>query len=79
MYGEKALLLIDSAGDPVILDWREGDEFQLSLHGAPQPCHTLGVGYLGEWVIFSRSGGQVDSFTLPGWAYGVVYTRDQQQ
>ena len=75
--GNEALLLIDS-GDRVILDWREGDEFQQSLHGGPQPCANLGRGHIGEWVYFSRStSGQVESFTIPGLAYGVVYKRMQ--
>ena len=71
------LILIDSE-DRVILDWREGDEFQQSLHGESHPCGDLGRGNIGEWVYFSRSTqGNVDSFTIPGLAYGVVYKKIQ--
>ena len=77
MYGHKALLLTDAVDQPVILDWWGEDEFQLSLHGGPQPCHNLGRGLIGEWVYFTRSGihGDVTSFSIPGLAYSVVYTR----
>ena len=79
VYDRKALLLLDSSGERSILDWRGEDEFQISLHGGPQPCHTLNEGFVGEWVEFTRSeGGQVESFTIPGDEYGVVYTREQK-
>ena len=79
MYDRKALLLIDSSGYQVMLDWREGDEFQISLHGGAQPCEDLSEGYIGAWVNFSRSAeGQVESFTIPGLGYGIVYSREQE-
>ena len=78
MYNYKALIFTDSE-DKVILDWHGEDTFQQSLHGGSQPCYYLGRGHIGEWVYFNRSNtsGLVDSFTIPGMAYGVVYQRMQ--
>ena len=74
VYSHKALTIIDAQGQ-AILDWRGGDEFQLSLHGGPQPCYNLGRGFTGEWVYFGRTGSDVENFTIPGLAYGVQYAR----
>ena len=74
MFNYTALILTDTTDDS-ILDWREADEFQLSLHGGPVACYYLGRGHIGEWVYFSRNGSTVTSFTTPGLAYGVVYVR----
>lgn len=61
----------------VILEWTEGDSFQLTTQGIPVPCFVNGGGEIGERVYFERSGGgKVTGLTVPGLTYGTFFKKE---
>lgn len=59
-----------------IVEWVEGDKFQLSAQGMTLPCAYLGDGLMGEIVHFQKGpNGVVDSATIPGLTYGTVFVK----
>ena len=72
------VLLVTENGGTALLEWRDKDAFQISLgaRGVPAPCFLSSLGSIGAWVYFHRTLlGKVDSFTVPGIAYGVDYKK----
>ena len=78
LFGHPTLLTTEG-GDTALLQWVEGDSFQISVQGLPVPCFVLSSGHIGGRVYFQRdssSQGKVVSLTVPGIAYGHVYNKD---
>ena len=72
--GHKALI---SQLGPVslVLQWLEGDSFQLTTQGLPVFCGLLGGGIDGEYVYFQRSDSKVVGLTIPGLIYGTYFRK----
>lgn len=69
--------MILGPGSPglMIMDWVEGEEFQLSVQGLTVPCPILGAGWIGERVYFQHSGSEVTGLSVPGLSYGMVFKK----
>ena len=61
VYGYDALL-----ASGAVLQWVEGEKFQLSAQGLSLPCFGLGDGTIGEYVFAQRNSSAVTGFTIPG-------------
>ena len=66
VYGYDALL-----ASGAVLQWVEGEKFQLSAQGLSLPCFDIATGVIPEYVFVQRNSSGVTGFTRAGLFPGV--------